>query len=279
MPLDRLLLAVTLTLYLAASLAYHGYVLAGSEGARRWAVGFTAGAVAMHTAAIGAWCLLQGALLTHPGMIYSVIAFLVGAAQVIANFAGRWVSLGALSMPLAFLLNLVAISRTAAAAPEVEASHPLLRPHVMVLLLAFAVLALAFCLAILYLAESRMLKQREPNRLSRRLPPLESLSHASHWLAVIGFSLLTLGIISGAVAAPGHWGPGWYLDPRTLLTLLAWLVYGVYIGASYFLGWRGRRTTYFLIGGFLILVLVLMLSINRGEGDQTVGAAAAAVQI
>jgi ABC-type transport system involved in cytochrome c biogenesis permease subunit len=83
--------------------------------------------------------------------------------------------------------------------------------------------------------------------------------------------LLTLGIVTGVVAAPERWGGRWYLDTRTVSTLVAWAVYAAYLGLNLGLGWRGRRTTWFLIAGFVAVSVAFAASIGRPKGTQPGG--------
>ena len=107
----------------------------------------------------------------------------------------------------------------------------------------------------LYLLQSQLLKQKQLGGLFRRLPPLETIRVSAHWLAAAGFSMLSLGLLTGTLWALRAWEPGWYLDPKVVTSAFAWLVYAVYLYASGVSGWQGRRTTYFLIGGFLAVLI------------------------
>lgn len=262
---DGILFNLTLFLYLVGSVGYHLHLFGGSEKARQWAGWAVILGVLSHTAAIGVYCSAQrGSVLTGT-MPYSLVAYFIALGQVAASLA-RWSAVGSLSMPLAFIAEFMA-----EVGPQGGPGHPapggaLLRPHVTVLLLGFAAFALAFCLAVIYLVEARLLKEKKIRGLFDRLPPLESVSGAAHWLAIIGFSMLTLGVITGAIAAPKSWGPDWYTNPRLLpgviTSLVAWVIYAAYLGVSLFLGWRGRRTTYFLIAGFAVVLVAFFASVS-----------------
>ena len=45
----------------------------------------------------------------------------------------------------------------------------------------------------------------------------------------LGFGLLTLGLISGAVWANEAWGAYWSWDPKETWALITWLVYAIYL--------------------------------------------------
>lgn len=266
MTLESGLFALTLALYFLASVSYHAHLFAGSERARRLASAQVPLAVAVHTAAIGVWCTAhagQASILRDAGMPVSLVAYFLALVQMGLNFRSGWASLGSLSMPLAFIAQFYAAALTPGSTVQSPPGSRLLSPHVLALLLGFAAFTLAFCLAVIYLVQSRLLKAKQIRGLFSRLPPLESVATGAHWLATIGFSMLTLGVITGAIVAPASWGATWFLDPRTLTSLVAWCIYAAYLGASMFLGWRGRRTTYFLIAGFLVVLVAFFASVRR----------------
>jgi len=260
------LFTTTLGLYLLASLGHHLHLFGGSERARRFAWGAVAAGVAVHLAAIGLFCSLrEGSVLTG-AMPYSLVAFFLALGQLAANFRPGWSTVGSLTLPLAFLAAFVGLAGSAGPTPS---ATTWMRPHVTVLLLGFAALALSFSLAVAYLVATRLLKAKKVQGLFSRLPPLESIQAGAHWLTVVGFTLLTLGMVTGAIAAHAVWGPDWYLDPHVVpsfaTTLVAWLVYAAYLGARMGLRWQGRRTAYFLLAGFAVLVVAFFVSVTGGK--------------
>jgi len=269
---------LTLLCYFVSSLLYHIHLFAGSDRARNAAPILAGAGVLLHTAAIGLWCMQGGSVLRDGGMPLSLVAYFLAIVQVVVSFNPRWASLGSLVMPLAFIAEFYGTWTTPGLSEHSTTASPLLRPHVTVLLLGFAAFTLAFCLAVFYLVESRLLKTKHLRGIFRRLPPLESVGTAAHWLAVIGFSMLTLGTITGAIVAPERWGPQWYLEPHFLVSMVAWVVYAAYLAVSLLLGWRGRRTTYFLIAGFVVVVVAYFASGNPTRNSPT-GSAAATVAV
>lgn len=260
---EALLAGLTLLFYAVSSIQYHTHLFAGSERAARLARATALVGLVTHTAALGIWCMTHHwSILRDERMPFSVVAFCVALVQLIVSSRKGWPALGSLSIPLAFIAESYAVTPgpTGVAA---AAGSALLRPHVLALLLGFAAFALAFCLAVLYLLQSRLLKTKQIRGLFKRLPPLESVNTAAHRVAILGFTLLTLGIITGSLVAPNSWGPQWYLDPHTVTGLVAWAIYAAYLGVSSLLGWRGRRTTYFLIAGFLVVLVAFVSSVNR----------------
>ena len=268
MNIDTALFWLTLLLYLVSSVCHHAHLFADAAAARRTAATLLPVGVLTHLAAIGAWCTTHPwSILRDPGMPFSLVAFVLALTQLGLNFRPRWFSFGSLTLPSAFLAQFYAGVNASAGTFPTNPGTAMLRPHVTVVLLAFVAFTLAFCLALLYLGQSRLLKTKQIKGLFSRLPPLESVATASHWLAVVGFSMLTLGIITGVMVAPVTYGPAWYIHPRVapslITSVVGWVIYAVYLALSLGLGWRGRKTTYFLIAGFGVVMLAWVVSMPK----------------
>lgn len=265
---EALFSGLTLLFYAVSSVQYHTHLFAGAEKSSRNAWISSLAGLSAHTAALGVWCTThQWSILSDERMPFSLVAYVLVVFQIAAISKKGWAALGSLSLPLAFIAQSYAVTPASQNAAG-GFSSVLLRPHVLVLLLGFAAFTVAFCLAVLYLVQTKLLKTKQIKGLFRRLPPLDSVSTAAHRSAILGFTLLTLGMITGALVAPDAWGPRWYLDPHIATGMVAWVIYAAYLGASTLLGWRGRRTTYFLIAGFLVVLVAFISSVNRPRPER-----------
>jgi ABC-type transport system involved in cytochrome c biogenesis permease subunit len=249
--------------YFAAAVFHHAHLFTGSQTTRRLARLTVAAAVILH--GLG---LLANAAEYHrcpfvnPGQTVSFMAWCVGLMQFAIELRYDWIVVGALSMSIAFLAVVTShlLPRAGGPADLFLRSH-WLSPHVFAVSVGFASFALAFSLAVVYQVENRLLKRKQLRGVFQRLPPLDSISTAAHWLAAAGFSMLTLGLLTGIIGAERNWAAGWVLDPKVLTSFFAWLIYAAYLVMSGLGGWRGRRTTYFLIAGF-IAVLIAYFGVN-----------------
>jgi ABC-type transport system involved in cytochrome c biogenesis permease subunit len=192
----------------------------------------------------------------------SFLAWCIGVLQLAIEWRFGWVAVGSLSMPIAFLAVFTAALLPQAGVP----ADPILRSswltlHILAVSLGFASFALAFCFALVYQLESYLLKRKQLKGVFRQLPPLDVISTGAHWLAAAGFSTLTLGLLSGTIGAERNWQSGWLMEPKVLTSFITWLIYAAYLVTSGIGGWRGRKTTYFLIAGF-IAVLIAYFGVN-----------------
>jgi cytochrome c-type biogenesis protein CcsB len=101
--------------------------------------------------------------------------------------------------------------------------------HVVVIMLSYSAFVLSFFISIVYLAKDKTLGgDSGTNLLARKLPSLRSLDIFNYRILAIGFPLLTLGIILGAIWAATAWGRPWGFDPKETWSAITWLIYAVY---------------------------------------------------
>ena len=118
--------------------------------------------------------------------------------------------------------------------------------HVVTCFIAYAGFAVAFGTGIMYLVARR--------KEGGRLPAPEVLDEISYRSVALGFPFLSLGIITGAVWAKNAWGAYWSWDPKETWALVTWLVYSVYLHTRLLKGWKGRRSAWLSVAGFVTVI-------------------------
>jgi cytochrome c-type biogenesis protein CcsB len=105
----------------------------------------------------------------------------------------------------------------------------------------------------------------------QRLSLADTLDNISYRMIGLGFPLITIGIIAGAVWANEAWGSYWSWDPKETWALITWLVFAAYLHARITKGWQGRRPALLAAAGFLV-VWVCYLGVNLlGKGLHSYG--------
>ncbi len=105
----------------------------------------------------------------------------------------------------------------------------------------------------------------------QRLSLAETLDNISYRIIGLGFPLLTIGIIAGAVWANEAWGSYWSWDPKETWALITWLVFAAYLHARITKGWQGRRPAILAASGFVV-VWICYLGVNLlGKGLHSYG--------
>ncbi len=141
--------------------------------------------------------------------------------------------------------------------------------HVSSSILAYAVLTLAAVQSGILALQDHQLKNHHRHGLLQILPPLQLMERMLFELLWIGLALLTIAILSGFVFVEDLFAQS--LVHKTVLTLLAWLLFATLLWGRYHLGWRGTTAVRFTLGGFALLMLaffgsklVLELVLQRG---------------
>ncbi|MFQ5916681.1 MAG: c-type cytochrome biogenesis protein CcsB [Candidatus Binatia bacterium] len=181
-----------------------------------------------------------------------VIAYL----YIERSFRSR--SLSIFVMPLALGLMAYASTIPSTIEPLVPAlqNNLLLTIHVSVAIVAYGTFAVAFGAAIMYLF------QRQD--LVSWMPPRDKLEEVGHRAVVIGFPMMVLVLVLGAVWANTAWGRYWGWDPKETATLVTTLIYAGYLHARNLRGWRGTRSAVLLILGFAATVFTFFGNLFLG---------------
>lgn len=121
--------------------------------------------------------------------------------------------------------------------------------HVSVTLLGEAFFAVAFITSIMYLVAKS--KERK-GKIAKSSLSSEKLDSISYRCIAVGFPLFTLGgLIFGMIWAYKAWGSYWSWDPKETWSLITWFVFALYLHTRIVMGWRGQRSAFIAVLGFL----------------------------
>jgi ABC-type transport system involved in cytochrome c biogenesis permease subunit len=115
--------------------------------------------------------------------------------------------------------------------------------HVLTCFLAYAAFAISFIAGLLYLINWKGV-----------IPPKEILDEINYRSIIVGFPMLSAGILTGAVWAHYAWGTYWGWDPKETWSLITWIVYALYLHARLVGGWKGKKIAMVSIIGFLSVI-------------------------
>jgi ABC-type uncharacterized transport system permease subunit len=128
-----------------------------------------------------------------------------------------------------------------------------LTAHILLSMAAAALLFAAAVTAILLVFLDRRLRTRRVADLSGGLPPLDALEKVMFRLVAAGFCLLTLALITGFVFVTNLFTQN--LVQKTVLSLIAWLIFAVLLIGRLRFGWRGKSAVRWTLSGFAILAV------------------------
>lgn len=191
----------------------------------------------------------------------SFLAWTLVITYTLALYRYGTKALGALTLPLVSFLLLAAIlvsdnnGATAVAVTDGVASW-LFPVHTTLLIFAYASFFVAFAASVMYLWQERELKLKTFSSVFHRLPSLNTVDDIGATAAGIGFTLLSLGIISGVIWSSARTGKMWHNDPKEVFALLTWLLYLTMI--HYRAQWRGRKAAWIGVVGFALVVFTFL---------------------
>ena len=231
------------------------------SGVRQWrprrALALSVGwlAVVLHAA------MLMQSVVGHEGLdltffnALSLLAWVI-SLLLLASALGKPVeNLGILLLPLT-----AAVVALAWRTPSADLLQPkaglALGIHVLLSMLAYGVLTLASVQAVLLAIQDRHLRKHHPGGFVRALPPLQSMETLLFQLIALGFALLTLGLASGFFYLEDLFAQ--HLVHKTVLSLIAWVVFAVLLWGRYRYGWRGRTALRWTLTGFIFLMLAYL---------------------
>jgi cytochrome c-type biogenesis protein CcsB len=124
--------------------------------------------------------------------------------------------------------------------------------HVVTCFLGYAAFTLGFGAALLYLFQTRQKAQPLSGQETYFSP--KELGDLIYRAIMIGFFMLTLGILTGAVWAESAWGSYWSWDPKETWSLITWLIYAALLHARLVKGWQGKRIAVMAVLGFMAVL-------------------------
>ena len=251
-----LLFELSLTLYFAATIVSVVELFKGTKTTSNFILVFAIGGFALHTATILARYAAAGHLpITSLHEASSFFAWCIVLIFFFLEYRYRVDLLGPFTMPVVFVLML----SSSILPREIKPLSPVLQSywlgiHTFLAFLGDAAFATAFGVGIMYLIQEHHLKTKRLGGLFQRLPNLQILDEINYKLITLGFPLLTLAIITGALWAESAWGSYWRWDPKEVWSLITWFIYALVLHARLTAGWRGRKAAMLSIAGFISVI-------------------------
>jgi ABC-type uncharacterized transport system permease subunit len=266
--LANLLFLATALVYGVASALFVAALAGRGSGLARFAPRLVGLGVPLHAAHIVVWSLVLNVCPVE-GIHFalSVASMLACLAYVLARKRFRIDAVGAFVAPQA-LVFLLAARFVGTVSDEPRLRSALLPFHVVSNLLGIALFTLAFAAAVAYLLQERRLKTKHFENLER-LPPIDALDRAEHRFLVLGFPLLTIGVLTGTFWARELSAHGAVAGPglaRAAMSYASWALVGGVLLLRAAAGWRGRRAAVGTILGFGLTMAVLGMYLVSARG-------------
>jgi len=264
-----ILIDVVLLLYSCSAVFYLWNILGGTDRLKRAASALAALGLLAHGITIAVVCVqLQRVAFTNLAESLMFLAWALVAIYLVMERRYRITALGAFATLASLCLIVVASSLPRSVSttllPALQSHWSVI--HITSSLLGYASFTLAFGAALVYATQERMLKTKRITVLQKHLPSLDVADHLAYKMVSIGFPMLTLGIVTGALWAQSAWNSYWSWDPKETWALITWLVYAAYLHVRIVSRWRGRWANRLLVVGFLCVLATFIGANLLGRG-------------
>jgi ABC-type transport system involved in cytochrome c biogenesis permease subunit len=173
---------------------------------------------------------------------YSIFLSIIGFVTFI-RWKYKWLLTYSTFMALLFVIINLSKPETYSKTLMPALQSPWFVPHVIVYIIAYALLAVS-CLVAVYGLYQKYFKEFD----------IKFLNIADN-MVYIGFSFLTFGIIFGALWAKEAWGHYWTWDPKETWAFLTWISYLIYMHYRYFNVKKVNSQLWMLSLAFVVLLI------------------------
>lgn len=251
---------IAAALYLAAGIgALLGVVLSQPRIERGGALGLGLGA-GFQGAGFATLHRLEGAPpVTDLTMALSLAAWMGVLFLLALMWRLRIPALTAVVGPVAFLAAFAGAMQLAGGIPAEEvASGSWPHAHVLLATAGLAFMGVAGIAGIFFLAEHSRLKSKRRVGPRGRLPSLEALDRVNVVALAVGFPLLTLGVMTGALWLRSVHDVVWQGNSHEVWTMVAWMIYAG-LAVARFVGHQGaRQAAASAVAGFAFLLFAVL---------------------
>ena len=182
----------------------------------------------------------------------SLIAMIVALLLLIAALNKPVEKLGIAIFPIAAIM--LALELNFADKTQLLSSYNwAMSTHILTSIIAFSLLNIAAVQAILLAIQDQQLKSHPPKRFIQSLPPLQTMESLLFQMLGTGIVFLTISLVSGFLFIDDLFAQ--HLVHKTVLSILAWLIFTCLLIGRRRYGWRGQTAIQWTLIGFLSLLL------------------------
>ena len=178
----------------------------------------------------------------------SIVAWLI---SFLVLCGGKRPPIASLSLVVFPFSSLVVGVSLAFSAEHLVVEEVNVRLHIALSLLAYSLFSVAAIQATYIAIAEYKLKNHRP--IMKLLPPLTVMEELLFQLTTIAFVLLTIGLVIGYAEVNNIMEQ--HLSHKIVFSIMAWLIFLLLLAGRYLRGWRGKKATYLVIGGFVCLAI------------------------
>lgn len=185
-------------------------------------------------------------------LVISLTAWLINLIVISSSFFNPNENLAIVTMPAAVVaIILVAVY------PQHEmidlSAIPGLKFHILFSIISYSLLSIAAAQALLVAFQDYHLRKHHLRTVMGIFPSLETMESLLFQMISLGLILLSISLISG----------GWFISDifaqhlvhKTVLSIMAWLLFAILLWGRWKFGWRGRKAIRWTLAGLILLML------------------------
>ncbi len=184
----------------------------------------------------------------------SVVFFIISALILMLSITKKREFLGLLILPVVAVSVGLTILK-----PEVAASASNLHGlqlHIVASLFAFSILTISAVQSILLFTQDRQIRKHHPAGIARAFLSLQDTENFLFQTISVGFVSLSIALASGFLFLENMFEQ--HIAHKTILSILAWMVFALLLWGRWQFGWRGRVAIRCTLGGFGFLILAYL---------------------
>lgn len=185
-------------------------------------------------------------------LVISLTAWLINLIVIGSSFFNPNENLAIVTMPAAVVaIILVAIY------PHHEiidlSAVPGLQFHILFSILSYSLLSIAAAQALLVAFQDYHLRKHHLRTVIGIFPSLETMESLLFQMLSLGLILLSISLISGSWFISDIFAQ--HLVHKTVLSIMAWLLFAILLWGRWKFGWRGRKAIRWTLAGLILLML------------------------
>lgn len=203
--------------------------------------------------------------LVIPGAALSALALALFVVYVWVEWRSKVHGLGVYVIAGVFFLQVAATGIGFVPVGDPPEASRLFITHVVTTIASVATLLLSGFFGVMYLVVEKEMRAQRFGPLFARLPNLSELAAMNRRAATAGFLLMTVGYNLGIWQAHDVAKKGFsYLDPVVLITMAAWVVFGLIALSRWVRFLSGRKAAATAVCGLVLLALTIVASLVPG---------------
>lgn len=183
--------------------------------------------------------------------VFSLVGFGLAMAGLAAATRPGLRGLGAIMLPVGAIGALA--SGLGEFARSLDGLGWEMKAHIAISVVAYTLLSFGALISVLIYVQDRALRRKTPAGWLSVLPPLVKMEQVLFSTIHAGVIMLTLSVFSGLIFVENVFAQ--HLVHKTVLSIIALVVFGVLLLGRWWFGWRGRKAIHWTLAGYGLLVL------------------------